>query len=100
MTSPFHTPLRTLDARTFENTLVSAPPADPVQDNRPRQVRHAAYSRVEPTPVREPRLLAWSEAVGEMLGLARPESPIGLEAKILGGNTVLPGMKPYAARYG
>src|SRR4051812_35958182 len=92
--------LRSLDTVAFENTLVAALPADPVLDNRPRQVRHAAYTRVDPTAVREPRLLAWSDAVGEMLGLKHPESPIGLEAKVLGGNTVLPAMKPYAARYG
>jgi uncharacterized protein YdiU (UPF0061 family) len=84
----------------FENTLVAALPADPVLDNRPRQVRHAAYSRVDPTPVREPRILAWADAVGGRLGIAHPESPLGLEAQVFGGNKVLPGMKPYAARYG
>jgi uncharacterized protein YdiU (UPF0061 family) len=85
---------------TFENTLAAALPADPVLDNRPRQVRHAAYSRVEPTPVREPRILAWADAVGDLLGIARPESPLGIEAQVFGGNQLLPGMKPYAARYG
>jgi uncharacterized protein YdiU (UPF0061 family) len=92
--------LRRFEDLAFENTFVEALPADPVLHNVPRQVRHAAYTRVDPTPVREPRLLAWADAVGEMLGIAHPESPLGLEAKVLGGNTVLPGMKPYAARYG
>jgi uncharacterized protein YdiU (UPF0061 family) len=32
--------------------------------------------------------------------MERPESPTGIEAKVLGGNAVLPGMQPYAARYG
>jgi uncharacterized protein YdiU (UPF0061 family) len=91
---------RPLNALAFENTLVRELPADPVLDNRPRQVRHAAYSRVEPTPVKAPTLLAWSDAVGEMLGIARPESPQGLEAQVLAGNKVLDGMQPYAARYG
>ena len=84
----------------FENTFARELPADPVIDNRPRQVRHAAYSAVEPTPVRDPRLLAWSDDLGRLLGIARPESQTGLAAKVLGGNTLLPGMKPYAARYG
>jgi uncharacterized protein YdiU (UPF0061 family) len=92
--------LHPLENVAFENTLVNALPADPVLDNVPRQVRHAAYSRVDPTPVAAPKLLAWSDAAGEMLGIARPESAEGLEAKVLGGNKVLPGMKPYAARYG
>ena len=40
-------------------------PADPVLDNVPRQVSNAAYTRVEPTPVAAPRLLAWSDELGE-----------------------------------
>jgi uncharacterized protein YdiU (UPF0061 family) len=84
----------------FENTFVRDLPADAELDNVPRQVRDAAYSCVQPTPVRDPRLLAWSDDVGRLLGIARPESQTGLAAKVLGGNTLLPGMKPYAARYG
>src|SRR5215213_11302737 len=87
-----------LSELAFENSFVRELPGDPVLNNVPRQVRHAAYSPVEPTRVSEPRLLAWSEAVGEMLGIAKPESALGIEAQVHGGNTVLPGMKPYAAR--
>jgi uncharacterized protein YdiU (UPF0061 family) len=85
---------------SVESNFVAALPADPVLDNRPRQVRNASYTRVDPTPVAAPRLLAWSDETGEMLGLARPASPDGLAAEVLGGNRVLPGMQPYAARYG
>ena len=92
--------LSRLDAIAFEDTFVRSLPGDRVLDNTPRQVRHAAYTRVDPTPVREPRLLAWSDDVGAMLGLERPLSPAGLEAQVLGGSKVLPGMQPYAARYG
>jgi uncharacterized protein YdiU (UPF0061 family) len=84
----------------FENTFVANLPADPVADNRPRQVRNACYTRVDPTPVSAPRLLAWSDETGELLGLARPATPDGVAAEVLGGNRVLPGMQPYAARYG
>ena len=91
---------RRLDALAFENSFVSTLPADPLRDNVPRQVRHAAYTRVDPTPVRAPRLLAWSDALGELLGIAKPLTPEGLEAQALGGNVVLDGMQPYAARYG
>jgi uncharacterized protein YdiU (UPF0061 family) len=89
-----------LSALQFENTFVRELAGDPVLDNVPRQVRHASYTRVDPTPVRAPQLLAWASAVGEMLGAARPNSPTGLEAQVLGGNKVLAGMRPYAARYG
>src|SRR5215210_9387055 len=89
-----------LSELAFENSFVRELPGDPILNNVPRQVRHAAYTRVEPTRVAEPRLLAWSDAVGEMLGVSKPESPLGIEAQVLGGNTVLTGMQPYAARYG
>jgi uncharacterized protein YdiU (UPF0061 family) len=86
-----------LTAARFENTFVESLPADPVRVNVPRQVANACYTRVEPTPVAEPRLHAWSDALGELLGLTRP----GPEAvEVLAGNRVLAGMQPYAARYG
>ena len=79
----------------FENTFVRDLPPDPVPTNVPRQVKEASYTRVEPTPVDAPRLLAWSDDLGDYLGIARPES-----ADVFAGNRVLPGMQPYAARYG
>ena len=84
----------------FENTFVAKLPADPVLMNRPRQVQNACYTRVDPTPVSAPRLLAWSDETGELLGLTRPATADGLAAEVLAGNRVLPGMQPYAARYG
>src|SRR5438477_8958608 len=81
----------------FENSFVRDLPADPVLVNMPRQVSHACYTRVEPTPVAAPRLLGWSDALGEFLGLSRPSAEA---VEVLGGNRVLPAMQPYAARYG
>jgi uncharacterized protein YdiU (UPF0061 family) len=86
-----------LSAVAFSNSFVRDLPADPVTVNVPRQVSNACYTRVEPTPVASPRLLAWSDALGEVLGLSRP-GPQALEA--LAGSRVLAGMQPYAARYG
>ena len=84
----------------FENTFVRDLPGDPVHENVPRRVRNACYTRVEPTPVRSPQLLAWSDRVGDLLGAASPDASTGPVADVLGGNRVLPGMQPYAARYG
>ncbi|HZD21138.1 MAG TPA: protein adenylyltransferase SelO family protein, partial [Burkholderiales bacterium] len=84
-------------AATFENTFVRELPGDPVLLNMPRQVANACYTRVAPTPVAAPRLLAWSEPLGALVGLARP-SALGVE--VLAGNRLLAGMEPYAARYG
>src|SRR5690242_2792569 len=84
----------------FDNQFVRSLPADQATDNVPRAVRNACYTFVDPTPVRAPRLLAWADPVGEMLGISRPDSPVGLAAEVLGGNRILSGMQPYAARYG
>ena len=82
-----------------ENTFVEALPADPVEVNVSRQVPNAAYTRVQPAPVAAPRLLAWSDSMGELLGIERP-APAGPDVEVLAGNRLAPGMVPYAARYG
>src|SRR5262249_23438082 len=89
-----------LEQLAFENTFVRDLPPDPVTTNVPRQVNAASYPRVEPTPVTAPILLAWSDKLGEYLRISHPQEKTGLVAQVLGGNKVLPGMQPYAARYG
>ncbi|HEY9447092.1 MAG TPA: hypothetical protein VIQ62_08460, partial [Burkholderiales bacterium] len=61
----------------YDNSFVRELPADPVLDNVPRTVLSACYTRVGPTPVAAPKLLAWSDAVAEMLGIAPPASATG-----------------------
>ena len=97
MTDLSDAPLLDLSQATLDNRFVRELPADPVAVNSRRQVRQASYTPVTPTPVAAPKLLAWSDALGRQLGLARP-GPQAVE--VLGGNRVLPGMQPYAARYG
>lgn len=92
--------LRPLSHFGFEDLFVRSLSADTSDENVPRQVPGAAYSRVSPTATATPRLLAWSDVLGAQLGIARPESIEGIEARVLGGSDVLQGMKPYAARYG
>ena len=92
-------PVELGDAR-FHASFVCALPGDAGGPNVPREVRRAAYSLVNPTPVAAPRLLAWSNDLGETLGILRPVSLDGAATQVLGGNRVLPGMQPYAARYG
>jgi len=92
--------LRPFEQLSFDDLFVRSHAADPGNHNVPRQVPGAAYSRVAPTPVAAPRLLAWSEVLGESLGIARPAPGSSTVAEVLGGTRVLPGMQPYAARYG
>jgi len=63
-----------------------------------RQVERACYSRVAPTQVRAPELLALVPDVAALLDL--DPTPTPELADVLGGNRVLPGMAPYAACYG
>ena len=78
----------------FGDSFVRELPADPVSTNVPRQVRDAAYTRVDPTPVSSPALIAWSDDLAAQLGLSSPEKS---DVEVLAGNRTYPGMKPYAA---
>jgi uncharacterized protein YdiU (UPF0061 family) len=89
-----------LETLAFDAAFVNALPADPDTRNVPRAVPRASYSLVTPTTVRAPSLLAWSDDMGARLGLARPPLGPGLAAEVFAGNRALPGMQPYAARYG
>jgi uncharacterized protein YdiU (UPF0061 family) len=88
-----------LDQVTFENPFVDELRGETSGNKGSRQVPGYCYSRVAPTPVREPKLLAWSAELGDYLGLGRPTAR-GAAAAILGGNIITPSMKPFAARYG
>jgi uncharacterized protein YdiU (UPF0061 family) len=99
---PGRPPAVPLETLALEATFTSELPGDPREavDNQPRQVPGASYSRVLPTPVAQPRLLAWSDALGAELRILRPEHPAGPAVEVLAGNRVLPGTQPYSARYG
>jgi serine/tyrosine/threonine adenylyltransferase len=87
---------------TWDDLFVRSLPGDQSGRNSSRQTPEACYATVTPTPVAAPRLLAWSPEAAELLGLAKPGGDASLQrsADILGGNHVLPRMKPYAAAYG
>jgi uncharacterized protein YdiU (UPF0061 family) len=84
----------------FGDRFVRELPGDPDSLNVTREVRDASYTRVEPTPVAAPRLLAWSDELGDWLGIARPSAPDAPAVQVLSGNRLAPGMAPFAMRYG
>ena len=92
--------LRELDAVGFENTFVSELPGDPVSANVPRQVSNACYTRVDPTPVSAPKLVAWSREMADRLGITESDLASPRFAEVFGGNALAEGMQPYAANYG
>ena len=57
----------------FDNRFTRELPADPETDNYRRQVESACYSRVQPTRVAQPRLLAYAWEVAQDIGLSRAE---------------------------
>jgi uncharacterized protein YdiU (UPF0061 family) len=91
-------PRRSISALAYRSRFVDALPADPRDDNQTRQVVGACYSRVRPTPVSAPKLLALIPEVCALLDL-EPE-PTAELIEVLAGNRVVEGMKPYAACYG
>jgi uncharacterized protein YdiU (UPF0061 family) len=90
---------------TFENLrwddrFTRSLPGDRSLIGGSRPVRNAAWSLVQPTPVRAPELIAWSNEAGALLGIDPPKENRELVAAVLGGNRTLLGMIPFAACYG
>lgn len=89
-----------LDQLRFINRFSRELPADPVTDNYCRQVSGALFSRVLPTPVSAPELLAVADEVAALVGLSEADCDPERLARVLSGNEILPGMDPHASVYG
>jgi uncharacterized protein YdiU (UPF0061 family) len=85
---------------TFDNRFVRELPGDPVQDPRSRQVLAACYSRVAPVKPSEPRLLAFSSEVAQLLDFELDFVNSDAFVRAFSGHTLLPGMDPFAMCYG
>lgn len=90
----------TFPSLTFDNAFVRELPGEPEHGGPPRQVYGALYTRVNPTPVAAPKLIAYSREMAERLGFDEPTLTSPKFAEIFGGNGLLDGMEPYAANYG
>ena len=89
-----------LEQLTFDNRFTRDLPADPLATNARRQVRLSCYSRVAPTPVVGPRLVAHSREVADLLGIPAEMATSEEFAQVFAGNRVLKGMDPFAMCYG
>jgi len=89
-----------LDTLNFDNRFTRELPADPETDNFRRQVRGACFSRVNPTPVSNPKLVAYSKEVANFLDLTEETCESDLFTQVFAGNHVLEGMDPFAMCYG
>ena len=89
-----------LAALKFDNAFSRQLPADPDCSNGVRQVRRACYSRVQPTAVAAPQLVAYAADVAELLDLEPAACESEEFIQVFAGNRLLPGMEPYACCYG
>lgn len=85
----------------FDNRFVTELPGEEGPERAvPRQVRGACWSPISPTPVREPRLLAYSCEVAQVLGLPEEAVKTPEFTGVFAGSLLASGMRPYAACYG
>jgi len=93
--------LRPLDALNFDNSALKNLPLDPVEKNYVRRnVKGAIFSKVMPTPVENPRVVAFSRSALELLDIDPDKAAIDPKfAEYFSGNTLLPGSDPAAHCY-
>lgn len=75
-------------------------PGDDQTEPMSREVTGALWSRVQPTAVADPKLIAWSRPLADELGVDEHRMQDPETARVLGGNSLWTGMDPYAANYG
>ncbi len=89
-----------LNKLIFDNRCIKELPADLESNNFRRQVMGACFSKVLPTSVSAPKLVATSSEVASLLGLTSTDCDSEQFTKVFAGNESLPGMEPYAFCYG
>ena len=89
-----------LEDLIFDNRFIQELPADPETANNRRQVLSACYSRVLPTQVTAPKMVAYSREVTELLNLSPEVCESADFTQVFVGNRLVPGMDPYATCYG
>lgn len=84
----------------FDNRFLRELPGDDSGDVRSRITPGVCWARVQPTPVDAPRLLAYAPEVAALLDFDEADVRDPRFAAVFGGNALLPGMQPFATRYG
>ena len=90
----------TLDQLPFDNRFTRELPGDPETENYRRQVKGVCYSRVAPTKVTQPELIAYAREVAEALDLTDDVCKSTDFTSVFAGNRLAAGMDPYATCYG
>uniref|UniRef100_A0A383WE17 Selenoprotein O n=1 Tax=Tetradesmus obliquus TaxID=3088 RepID=A0A383WE17_TETOB len=88
-----------LEGVEFDNTVLQYLPVDEEGRNEPRPVKGAIYSRVQPTPLADPQLVAASDEALQLLGLNPAQASRDEFLQLMAGNSLLPGMSPASHCY-
>ncbi|HEX2606513.1 MAG TPA: YdiU family protein [Flavisolibacter sp.] len=81
----------------FRKDFVNHFPGEESGQIHSRQTPGVLYSKAPPTPVADPKLIAWTQELGEELGIAAPQQQKDID--LLAGNYLNPTQYPYAACY-
>lgn len=84
----------------IQDTFTKELPADPILQNRPRQVENACFSFVTPKKTKQSKLLHVSDHMAKELGLSERDIQSEVFLQVVTGNKVLENTKPYAMCYG
>jgi len=83
----------------FDNLALRSLPIDPQTDVYPRQVPGACFSRVDPTPLDNPQLVAFSASTLKLIDVDEKEAEERQFVEYFGGNKIIPGSEPAAHCY-
>uniref|UniRef100_UPI00358FB6D1 protein adenylyltransferase SelO, mitochondrial n=1 Tax=Myxine glutinosa TaxID=7769 RepID=UPI00358FB6D1 len=101
----YSTPVRSIrqemafESLSFDNLALRRLPVETNRAPGSRQVPGACFSRVSPSPVTAPRLVAASAPAFRLLGLDPAQAERAVAPEILCGNRLLPGTQPAAHCY-
>jgi len=88
-----------VDHLNFDNLALRSLPVDPQTDVYPRQVPGACFSRVAPTPLDNPQLVAFSASALDLVDVDAEETKQTKFLEYFAGNEILPGSEPAAHCY-
>lgn len=86
-----------LSMKKIENEFVENFPGDETGNLSARQTPGLLFSKTIPTPVENPKLLAWNKSLAAELQIQKPNAE---DIDILAGNKITDSMKAYASCYG
>ncbi|KAG8182258.1 hypothetical protein JTE90_024191 [Oedothorax gibbosus] len=91
--------MSSLDFLKFDNRAINRLPIDSVQENYVRTVNGACFSKVSPTPVENPKLVAHSRSALSLLDMTTDMIEDEEFVECFAGNKILPGSEPAAHCY-